>query len=273
MGLLRAFWPRAGTAVAVAGTVLAAIVFAGAASATTGWQTYFQFNMCGNACNHGGLAVVRNLERTITAWRPFAVTLNEVCENQFDRLRADLGAYDGRFDPTGPTCSNGSRYGNAILVRGPGVAMIGSWQLPNPTGGETRRLMCLSTRPPDTPSLVVCVTHVSYVQAEIAAQIGTIAGILHGLGGTQPVLLGGDFNTGPADARLDPLYSTCYRSGTGVFEEADSAGCGRRARTVNKLDYIFLSDGHWSTVRAKAVDAVSGLSDHTALRAVASYLG
>ncbi len=288
MRSLRTFWPRACAAVAVAGTALAAIVYAGGASAAAGRQTYLQLNLCGNACNHGGLAVVRNLESTIVVGRPFAVTLNEVCENQYDQLRADLGAYDGRFDPTGPRCRNGSRYGNAILVRAPGVDLVGSWQLPNPAGDETRRLMCLSTRPPGTPPLVVCVTHISNVEANIAAQIGVIADILRGLGGTEAVLLGGDFNTDPADARLNPLYSTCYGSGTGVFEEADSAGCGSRATTetirgtdvVNedtfqrhKLDYIFLSDGHWPTARANAVDAANGLSDHDALWATATLRG
>lgn len=288
MRFLRAFRPRAGAAVAIAGAALVAIVFAGGASAAAGPQTYLQFNMCGNACNNGSLAVVRSLEDAIRAGRPFAVTLNEVCENQYDQLSADLRAYRGRFDPTGPTCRNGSRYGNAVLVRTLGVDLVGSWQLPNPAGDETRRLMCLSTRPPDTPSLVICVTHISYAQANIAVQIGAIAGILHGLGGNWAVLLGGDFNTEPADARLNPLYSTCYSSGTGVFAEADSAECGSRATTgtrlgidvINedtfqrrKLDYIFLSDGHWSTARAKAVNAANRLSDHDALWATATFRG
>jgi endonuclease/exonuclease/phosphatase family metal-dependent hydrolase len=290
MRFLRAVWPRAGTAVAVAGAAIVstAMLFAGGTNAAAGRQTYLQLNMCGNACNHGGLAVVGNLVGIIAAGKPSAVTLNEVCENQYDRLRADLRAYHGRFDPTGPTCSNGSRYGNAVLVHTPGVDLVGSWQLPNPAGDETRRLMCLNTRPPGTSSLVVCVTHISNVQANIAAQIDAIAALLHALGGTHAVLLGGDFNTDPADARLNSLYSTCYSSGTGAFEEADSAGCGSRVTTQtrrstdvlnedtfhrHKLDYIFLSDGHWSTARASTVDAANGLSDHDALWATATFRG
>src|SRR6266511_5197449 len=105
MRSLRTFWPRACAAIAVAGTTLAAIVYAGGASAAAGRQTYLQLNMCGNACNHGGLAVVRNLESSIVVGRPFAVTLNEVCENQYDQLRADLG----------PTMAGSTR-------PGPGVA-------------------------------------------------------------------------------------------------------------------------------------------------------
>src|SRR5262245_43001074 len=101
MRLPRARWPRAGVAVAVLAAALGVVAFAGGANATAGRQTYLQFNMCGNSCNRGGLAVVSNLEDTIAEGRPFAVTLNEVCENQYDRLRADLTAYRGRFDPTG----------------------------------------------------------------------------------------------------------------------------------------------------------------------------
>jgi endonuclease/exonuclease/phosphatase family metal-dependent hydrolase len=84
------------------------------------------------------------------------------------------------------------------------------------------------------------------------------------------------------------LYGTCYGAGAGVFEEADSAGCASRATVAtghgvdavneatlgpHKLDYIFLSGGHWSTARAEAFDAVAGLSDHRALWATVSFHG
>jgi endonuclease/exonuclease/phosphatase family metal-dependent hydrolase len=288
MRLLRAFWLTATTVLAVAAATAVAVVFAGDANAATVRQTYLQFNMCGNACNHGGSTVERNLERTIGADTPFLVTLNEVCESQYQQLRSALRAYGGRFDPTGPTCDNGSRYGNAILARVSEVDLVGSWGLPNPSGGEPRRLMCLRVQPTGGIGLVVCVTHISPVPADIGAQVDAVAGVVHGLGGAQAVVLGGDFNTDPADTRLNPLYSTCYRSGTGTFAEADSAECGSRATNEtrrgvdvandhtfgrHKLDYIFLSDGHWSTARASAFDAVSGLSDHAALRATATLRG
>jgi endonuclease/exonuclease/phosphatase family metal-dependent hydrolase len=281
-------WPRAAATVVIVGAIFAVVVFAGGASATADRQTYLQFNICGNACNHGGLAMAGRLAGTIAMRGPFAVTLNEVCENQYQRLRADLRFYHGRFDPTGPRCSNGYRYGNAILIRTSGVDPVGSWPLPNPAGGETRRLMCLRTRPPGTRSLIVCVTHISYLPAEAPAQIDAVAAILRGLDNREPVLLGGDFNTEPSGTPLDPLYSTCYRAGTGLFEEADSAGCGTRAATekrqgidiVNegtfqqhKLDYIFLSDGHWSSPSADAVRSANGLSDHDAFWATATFHG
>jgi endonuclease/exonuclease/phosphatase family metal-dependent hydrolase len=191
-----------------------------------------------------------------------------------------VSAYGGRFDPTGPTCGNGARYGNAVLVRTAQVRLVGSWLLPNPAGGETRRLMCLDARPDSTASLVACVTHISYVGGNIAPQVNAVAGILHGLARTRAVLLGGDFNAAQTDPRLDRLYSPCYRTGTGDFEEADSARCASRSATnrsvgfdiVNedtqqrrKLDYIFLSSGHWATRQADARDGAARLSDHDAL--------
>lgn len=264
------------------GIVVAALAVAGPVSADpatahapAAHQTYLQFNMCGNACNHGDMAVVHNLEHTIAADQPVAVTLNEVCENQYDSLRRDLPAFTGRFDPTGPRCGNGTRYGNAVFVRGSGLDVIGSWQLPNPAGDETRRLSCVRGHPAGGAALIVCVTHISFKAGNIAAQIDAVAGIVRALPGDEPVLLGGDFNTDPGDARLNPVYSNRYDAGAGTFTEADSAvSHSRTAPGVNentfaktKLDYIFLADGHWSAARATVVDAGGGLSDHSALLA------
>ncbi|MBO0867194.1 MAG: endonuclease/exonuclease/phosphatase family protein [Micromonosporaceae bacterium] len=280
MRLLRGFRLRAGVVV-VAMVVLVGVAVTDVSVAAAGRQTYLQLNMCGNACNAGGLAVVRNLRDSITTARPVAVTLNEVCENQFDWLRGDLPGYRGRFDPTGPTCVNGAHYGNAILVRAPEVELVGSWPLPSPTGGEPRRLMCLRANPPHTGALVVCGTHISYAAADIGPQVAAVSRIVQpleapGPDGVQPaVLLGGDFNSMPTDSRLNPMYGACYASGTGTFEEAGAAGCTSRSTGTatfgnRKIDYIFLSPDRWSGVHAEAYDAVSGLSDHKGLWATAT---
>lgn len=271
--LLRGFRLRAG-AVVVAVVVLVGVTVTGASGVAAGRQAYLQLNMCGNVCNSGGLAVVRNLDNTIAARHPVAVTLNEMCENQYERLRRNLPGYRGRFDPTGPTCGNGARYGNAILVRSSTVELVGSWQLPNPAGGETRRLMCLSSHPTGAGPLVVCVTHISYVAGNIGPQVAAVSRLLAALA-APALLLGGDFNAMPTDTRLDPMYGACYRSGIGVFEEAGAAGCASRSTgggtfSGRKIDYIFLSAGRWSGVHAEAYDAVNGLSDHEALWATAT---
>jgi endonuclease/exonuclease/phosphatase family metal-dependent hydrolase len=267
----RVRWLRRGAIVATVAAVLAGLAVSSAAHATAFKQVFLQLNLCGNACNAGALGVVSALEDTIGRRRPFAVTLNELCENQYERLRADLDGYQGRFDPTGPRCRNGARYGNAILVRAPDLTVIGSWPLPNPAADELRRLMCLSAVLPWGKPLVLCVTHISNEAGNIAAQVRATAGVLNGLTRDHVVLLGGDFNTDPADARLSPLYLSC----TGAFREADSTGCPARAgyrQTYpgHKYDYLFLSNGDWSA--AAETDAAGGLSDHHALWATATLL-
>jgi endonuclease/exonuclease/phosphatase family metal-dependent hydrolase len=283
MGYHRAIWPRASAAVVLAAalTILALGVRVDAAPDR---ETFLQFNMCGNACNRGALRVVAHLAGSIERARPVAVTLNEVCENQYQWLRSHLAAYRGEFDPTGPICVNGARYGNAVLARTARLSTVGTWPLPSPAGGESRRLLCVHAQPSGTRSLVVCVTHISYVAGNIAAQVGTVAGVVHGLARTGAVLLGGDFNADPADARMDPLYNPCRRAGTGILTEADSAGCASRStldgragadvvnedtRQRHKLDYIFLSSGDWATSGAHTGDAAAGLSDHDPLWAEA----
>jgi len=263
----------------IAAAMVAAMVvltLAGGARSTDHRQVYLQFNVCGNACSGGTLGVVGELVGWINRRRPFAVTLNEVCENQYARLRADLRAYDGRFDATA-RCRNGARYGNAVLVRAP-VDLVGSWELPNPSGDEPRRLMCLSTR----TALVVCVVHISNYTGNIATQVSAVAGYVGPLAVDRAVLVGGDFNTNPADPRLDPMYRAC--DARGGFHEVDASGCGGRSLlnhaadgdVINqgtyrqdKYDYIFLSHGDWISYEADAADA-NGFSDHDALWATAA---
>jgi endonuclease/exonuclease/phosphatase family metal-dependent hydrolase len=113
--------------------------------------------------------------------------------------------------------------------------------------------------------------------------VRAVADILHGLT-NDPIVVGGDFNTDPADPRLDPLYSSCYGSGTGTFREADSPGCASRSGlnrrhgsdvineytySQHKFDYLFLSDGRWSAPEAHAAPTKNGRSDHGALWASA----
>jgi endonuclease/exonuclease/phosphatase family metal-dependent hydrolase len=267
------------TAAAAAVVATAALTLAGDAHEASRRQTYLHFNLCGNTCNGGTLAVVTGLEGLIHDRRPFAITLNEICENQYDRLRTDLDHYAGQFDPTGETCRNGTRYGNAVLVRTETVDLVGSWALPDPAGDEIRRLMCASARAPAMP-LAVCVTHISNVSGNIAAQVRAIAGMLRWLDAENAVLLGGDFNTDPSDPRMDPLYRGCGGTGVGALREADSAGCASRSmlsETVgtdvinedtygrHKFDYVFLSAGDWSSVDADATESATSFSDHDAL--------
>lgn len=274
-------------AAVVAVATIVALAVAGGAQATAHREIFVQFNLCGNACGNGGLGIVTQLTTAIRERRPFAITLNEVCENQYARLRSDLDAYQGRFDPTGPTCHNGARYGNAILLRTTDATLVGGWDLPNPAGDESRRLLCLSTRLPAAPVLIVCVTHISNVSGNVGAQVRAVAGIVRGLDSADAVVLAGDFNADPVDPWMNPLYGTCDGAGSGVLREVDSAGCQARPmlnrnvggdiineHTYNqhKYDYIFVSDRDWSAPTAEAVDIGHGLSDHEALWATATLV-
>jgi endonuclease/exonuclease/phosphatase family metal-dependent hydrolase len=278
-------------AAAVAFTVLAAT--GGDARATAHQETYLQLNLCGNACNRGAQLVVSAVANFIVSHRPSAVTLNEVCENQYDALRDDLVIYHGRFDATGPMCHNGYRYGNAVLVRTAGVSLVGSWPLPSPAGDEARRLMCLRAQlPGPATALLVCVTHISNVSANIAAQVGAVAGVVRGLAATGALVLGGDFNTDPGDARMDPLYGCrsgaggWQEAGPGGWQEADARGCASRALIdgraggdiINehtwqrhKYDYMFVGGNAVSWLGAQVTDAANGLSDHAALEATVAW--
>jgi len=53
--LLRGFRLPASAMVAVLAAVLAAATHFARSEGSSGQQSYLQLNMCGNACNHGGL--------------------------------------------------------------------------------------------------------------------------------------------------------------------------------------------------------------------------
>jgi endonuclease/exonuclease/phosphatase family metal-dependent hydrolase len=250
----RAMWWRIA---AILAAVVAALALSTGAPALPYRLTFLQANLCGNACNGGRFTVIAHLEDAIRERQPFAVTLNELCENQFTRLRGDLVTYRARFEPTGPTCHNGSRYGNAILVRSSQVTLVGDWLLPNPAHDETRWLTCLHVA---VPRLTVCGVHVSSFLENVGPQVSAIVNVLSGLGEPGPLVLAGDFNTDIADHRLDPL-----RSG---YTESDTQH--RATFERSKFDDVFFSHGGWSTPTADVVDVAGGLSDHLGLWAAAT---
>ena len=95
---------------ALIAALIAAVVLTGDGRAMVYRYTHLQFNLCGNACSSGGPGVVDYVADAIRLRRPFAVTLNELCRNQYDRLRARLVGYRGRFDAAA-RCHDGTPYG------------------------------------------------------------------------------------------------------------------------------------------------------------------
>jgi endonuclease/exonuclease/phosphatase family metal-dependent hydrolase len=256
----------------VLAVILVAVVvlaFTGEAAAPPARLLFLQANICGNVCNDGGPAVVDALAASVRTREPAGVTLNELCENQYTRLVGELPAYRGSFDPTGPTCHNGTRYGNVILLRTNQISLVGSWLLPDVAGDESRRVQCLR----GLPGMLVCGVHISSFPGNVAVQVRAVADRMDPLVRTDAVLLAGDFNADPANPGLDPLFRPCYLHGTGHFDEAAYPGCASRqvipARVDtfehHKFDYVYLSTGDWSDPRAEVADAVGGRSDHLAL--------
>ena len=274
---------RLGVALATVFATVALVAPATPAHATDYTQNYMQFNMCGNACNSGGLAVATDVENSVEnrSPQPFVVTLNEVCENQYQQLWRNLTPYYGFFDATGPTCSNGARYGNAILVRTSSFTRLGPWTLPNPGGNETRHLVCLKIPMSGNLPMVACVTHIDYHSVNIAPQIKRVAEIAGSYYSTSGVLVGGDFNTTPSSTALNPMYRSAYSpSGTGLFNEVDApSSLSRTYKSTSynegtfqdgrKLDYIFLSSPDWTGFSGDATSAVR--SDHVVLWGHATF--
>jgi len=285
----RSPWSGRLAVAATALVTLAALAASAAEPVAVGRYTVLQYNLCGNACGDGGPRGLTELENAIRGRRPLAVTLNEVCENQYARLRDRLSGYAGRFDPTA-RCRNGARYGNAIFVRAGPLEPVGGWDLPNPARDEPRRLMCAGAEPPAGPRLVVCVTHLSNYSDNTAPQIAAVAAHLDELDGDHALILGGDLNTDPVDARLDALYGSLHEVDSGAGERApldhatsDRASSDRASSdhaigpdVINettyrqhKYDYVFVSAADWSDVTADVTDA-TGFSDHEALWATMS---
>jgi endonuclease/exonuclease/phosphatase family metal-dependent hydrolase len=281
--------------VALMGAAPLAVV-ARPAQAASARLAFLQFNMCGNACGTH-MTIVTDVENSINnhSPQPFVVTLNEVCRSQYNKLYSDLLPYYGHFEPTlSGRCWDGSDYGVAILLRTSSYSYLGSWWLPNPAGTEPRKMSCLQTNVSGASQpLVACVTHIDTNSANIPSQISAVASRARGYWSGHKVLVGGDFNTTPGSSALNPMYSTLYSGGTGVFNEADSGNfsrggggtgstyneytggclhwpCGYRAndwKTQRKIDYIFLSRYDFTSYSADATYSLH--SDHVPLWATA----
>lgn len=282
----------AGAVVLTCALLVLPFVPAPPARAASASLAFLQFNMCGNACGTHQ-TVTTDVENSINnhSPQPYVVTLNEVCRSQYSKLYVDLLPYYGHFEPTvSGACWDGSDYGIAILLRTSSFSYLGSWSLPNPGGNEARKMSCLQTSVSGASQpLIACVTHIDYHSANIAAQVSAVASRAQGYWSGHKVLVGGDFNTTPGSSAMNPMYSTQYSAGTGVFNEADSANfsrggggvgstyneytggcvsypCGWQAAYWNptkKIDFMFLSRYDFTGYSADASYALH--SDHTPL--------
>ncbi|MBB4687112.1 endonuclease/exonuclease/phosphatase family protein [Amycolatopsis jiangsuensis] len=262
------------------GAVAAAAALAPATAQAATERVYLQFNMAGNTQHGGDTAVADAVANSVEDRKPSVVTLNEVCGSQYARLKERLAddGYDSAAGPTGPTCDNGTKYGNAIFVHN-SVREYANYQLPKISDeSEPRRMLCVAATEDKS---MACVTHLSKgeYEEERKKQIEFVAGKTQEFSSAgYRVIVGGDFNTEPRAKTIDPMFASCYRpKGSGELYEAASERCGRRAGEATtdhggtdgagKIDYLFFSGEY----RALSADAVPvGVSDHHLLWAKAS---
>ncbi|MET8508226.1 FG-GAP-like repeat-containing protein [Streptomyces sp. NPDC004787] len=254
------------------------------------------YNVCGAYTCQSPLdlpAWTAEVEEETLAWDTDALLLQELCFGQWASLRTALAdsGYTAVWTSTdtAPGCAKWSadtRFGLGVFVKAPAVDRYAA-DLTVPADQEGRAVLC-ARGPVDGRPTLVCNTHLAqYItpdngSSQALAKADTWAAGL-------PVILGGDFNAGPAYPALDPIRAGL--PGTGPFAEADEndrayftqtcrdAGvteCRSGEPTTSdgkKFDHVFLSARDFHTVRADALDPETAgpapLSDHRLLRAAA----
>ncbi|WBQ05679.1 endonuclease/exonuclease/phosphatase family protein [Kribbella sp. CA-293567] len=249
-------------AVAVSGTLSAA-----PAAAAPYTFTNLSFNMCGNKCSDGRLAVADEVVDSVLARNARTATLQEICAGQANRIRNRLAAsnYGVIFVPTQRVCDDGSDFGIALVHRGE-VQWWRGWDLPNPENHEARRMLCAKVLP---QGFIACTTHIDFHgDGTRGAQVNKVADILAGYAAAgHAAFVGGDFNLEPTSDQLDVMYRPAYGGGAnGTHTEA--SGCCARAGAPTgdggkKLDYVFMKA---SAFTPNGTDVVSTPnSDHKKL--------
>ena len=193
---------------AVASTAVLAFACTAAAAGSHGRSDYslLQMNLClsGVAGCFAGThypAVVDEAIAKVQANRPDAVTLNEACSGDVDRIAAETG-YHARFstviyngaplpcrNPTGRGV-----FGIAVLTRAP---IEGAQEAPYHAqlGSEQRRWVCVE----GSDGVRACTSHLSVSgtpeqNATNDAQCAELTDVLASGDATEPTILGGDMN-------------------------------------------------------------------------------
>jgi hypothetical protein len=228
-----------------------------AAAGAAGGLTVLQLNLCdsGEASCYSGGRSVPEAARVITAARPDAVTLDEICRHDLTTLSAALrqafpgDTVTGQFqavherDDSISTCVNGDQYGIGILVHLPssGGTSVRGDEYPGQggnRGGERRVWECLYV----TGSHYVCATHLSAFDHQRALgqcrylMDTAIPDTLTRLGGYHPTVVGGDLNL--------PDSGTGTGTGTGIPSVADCLPAGWRNAGDGGVQHVLATADH-----------------------------
>lgn len=193
-----------------------------------------QYNMCGNVCDSKGENDVINFIKG--GGRPLAITLNEVCKSQYDKMLDALDdyGYRGSFNITKPLgCQPNSifllrnDFGNAIFYLGEHIENYYLRYRAQNSDKEIRKAMCIKAKLGDSIYLV-CVTHLEnnegYAEKQADELLQWIKELRSGMG-FPPTIVGGDFNLTPDNEVMKKWYAT--------FSEVD----GSRHQWTHKSEY------------------------------------
>lgn len=271
-------------------------VHAAPAPADHQWKTW-HFNMAGNTEEDGRLGAVSAIYDSLTdnpGDDPKFVSLNEICQNQYEALMSRLPAeWHGEFAQTvddanySGLCNDGGNmaehdYGIAVLIRGDVVAGSRYVQdLPHPSRDangnvvEQRKLLCKTAQA--AVWVHTCTTHIDNEWPENTQvykddQIRTVKEYVEPLANDgKRVVLMGDFNVLPSSEKLDRMYHTTLFGGGahGIFEEVDEGSppcrCGAATHDRGKIDYTWVNNRDWDVLDGSVHNAITA-SDHHILR-------
>jgi endonuclease/exonuclease/phosphatase family metal-dependent hydrolase len=213
----------------------------------TATVTAWHWNVAGNTLHGGSVTdgLVDAVVASVLATGADLVSLNEVCEQQYEAVGARLRELGWPADPpassafratlAGPDVCAGRPAGLAVFSAHP-VGAVEAVALPHDGSREQRALLCVSAR--DPAGLRFCTTHVTtsggaspvdgrpHNEAQLAAVLASVeAG--HAAGDT--VVVAGDLNAQPHYRRLDGWYAPGTAGsggGRGSYRELDDTDPG-----------------------------------------------
>jgi endonuclease/exonuclease/phosphatase family metal-dependent hydrolase len=290
-----------GVAAAVAAFAAGVAPSANAAVTTRVWD----MNISGHVLNSGRTGVADAVVRTANNYTADFVTLQEVCETQFDYIEAQPG-YSGHFWPTltqdeyrqqiedgkrsadsKPLCGGTGSFGNAVFSRG-GVGTLNEEEYVLPAHPD---------RPEEQPYMVcvrqnirttavrarACSVHLSTHDATRQAQLEDVAYVVNvqASSGTR-VIVGGDFNAEPGDlvgALGQRFIEADYFDNAATHENPSCPYATDQSRAAEhcqgplarKIDHVFFSRNHVASGSVIGSPAGTSYSDHLPLRGTAGF--
>ncbi|MFE2322462.1 endonuclease/exonuclease/phosphatase family protein [Streptomyces sp. NPDC059385] len=264
------------------------------------------YNMCGaaegcpwNAGGSGSGTSVDRVLREAADFLPDVISLNEICQGQYQALRRKLDAMgtpmDGGFGEAQNNvdkCGNSGAFGAALLVRKAAKKPVTENRRYADTGDETytgrgrtvevrRGLLCLTTTLAGRP-LKACTTHANAKSPNQIAELREWLDDEQSFPREVPTLIAGDLNQQPNSSALTYLYESRFfeaddnnkewftKGSTGGVvcrpETTDRCRNGAPTAEERKIDYIFADA--WHLTRAEPTQVTTfPESDHAMMKA------